>query len=155
MWGYRQSILSASLILTAATGHAAGFTPGEWRHSSKLISADVPGVPEFLVRMVAGGGERKSCFTADLAARHQESLFVEEDKASCRTIRLTMAADGALDYAATCINQRFPDPMTVNSTGRWTPTSYAFRSVTTGTRKGKPVRIVTEASGRRAADRCR
>ena len=146
--------LIASLALAATAGHAAGFAPGEWRHDSKLISAEVPGVPEFLVRMMAGGGARKSCFPAGVAARSQEALLADDSKASCRTSRLTMAADGQLEYVAICINQRFPDPMTVTSTGRWTPTSYSFRAITTGTRKGKPVKVVTEGSGRRTAVAC-
>lgn len=120
----------------------------------KMLSAQVPGVPEFLVRMIAGGGDRKSCFTAQQAAGPAEALFVDEDKAKCRTVRLVMAADGRLEYEATCVNARFPDPMKVASAGRWSTTSYDFRSVTTGTRKGKPVKIVTEGSGRRIAPTC-
>lgn len=150
------SALAVTLAAFAGEGaQAEGFAAGEWRHQTRMVSADVPGIPQFIVRMVAGNSDRKSCFTAEQAAGRQEMLLTEDGKAQCRTDKLVMAGDGRLEYRATCMNKRFPDPMNVVSIGTWSPTSYQFRATTTGMRHDKPVKIVTEGNGSRVAAACR
>lgn len=138
--------------LPAAAGE--GFEGGQWRHETKLISAEVPGIPQSLIKLVAGRGARTSCNgTAELEA-HPEALLTADDGAKCELRKLSMT-NGRLVFDTMCTNKRFPDGLLVSSRGTYTPTTYALATTSTGTKDGKPVKILTTGAGRRVADSCK
>jgi hypothetical protein len=146
--------LMGLLIAAAMPAYAgAGFEAGQWRHETKLVSADVPGVPEGLVKLFAGRGARNSCNAAAQLEDHPEVLLTADDRASCKLRKLSMT-NGNLVFDTFCANKRFPDGLLVSSRGTYTPTSYTLSTTSTGTKDGKPVKIVTTGSGRRVADSC-
>lgn len=124
-----------------------GFSPGGWQHEMKMISADVPGVPQFLIKMFAGDRTRKSCLSAYEATHTPQTLLTQDDNAKCRTTRFVMLK-GRFDYVAFCTNKRFPEGLTISSGGTYAPATYTMESVATGMRKGKPVKIVTRGTGK-------
>ncbi|MFZ5704854.1 MAG: DUF3617 domain-containing protein [Pseudomonadota bacterium] len=150
----RLSIGPASLVAAALTlGHAPpalaeGFAPGGWDHQTTMLSADVPGVPQWVVKMFAGNRKRKSCHDAAELARRPEALLTQDDAAQCTKRRFSMAG-GQLSYDTFCTNKRFPDGLLVASKGSYTADSYKISTVSTGMKDGKPVKIVTEGSGHR------
>lgn len=151
----RQRAIRRSAAFVAAIAAAApaaadgpGFTPGSWTHQTRMISAEVPGVPDLLIRMFAGHRTRRSCLTAQQAATAPQALLTQDDAATCRLRRFSMAA-GRFDYVTFCTNRRFPDGLTITSTGAYSPGAYTMHSTAVGTKDGKPVRIATEGSGQR------
>lgn len=144
----RRRSLALMLIALAAPVAAEGMAPGAWQHETKMISAEVPGVPQWVVKIFAGNSKRKSCFTAQHAATKPEALLTQDDAAVC-TKRRYSAAGGKLLYDTFCVNKRFPEGLLVASKGTYTPDSYEISTVSTGTKEGKPVRIVTTGAGRR------
>lgn len=143
--------LIAALGLAATPALAApGFEVGEWRHRTKMVSADVPGVPEGLIKLVAGNGSRTSCATP---TTRPQDLMTGDEKAVCKLRKLSMS-NGKLTFDTFCTNDRFPEGLRVLSLGTYTPSSYDIRSTATGKRKGKPVKIVTTGSGKHVANAC-
>lgn len=139
--------LGAVALASPAVADAPGFMPGAWAHQTRMISADVPGVPDFIVRMF-GNRSRRSCLTPQQAMATPHALLTQDDAATCRVRRFTMNT-GRFDYVTFCTNRRFPEGLTIASTGTYTPANYTIRSTATGTKRGKPVRIVTEGDGHR------
>jgi len=129
------------------------FAPGQWNHETRLVQADVPGIPEWVIRMFAGHGSRKSCDSAAQLNSHPEALLTADDEAACK-LRKFSAANGKLVFDTFCTNKRFPDGLLVSSRGSYTPTSYSISTTSTGTRDGKPVRIQTTGTGKHVADAC-
>ncbi|MET0376189.1 MAG: DUF3617 domain-containing protein [Rhizorhabdus sp.] len=138
----------------AAPVAAEGFAPGKWQHETKTMSAEVPGVPQWVVKMFAGNSSRKSCFTAQQAAARPEALLTQDDAAVCTKRKFSLAG-GKIVYDTFCTNKRFPEGLLVASKGSYTIDSYEISTLTTGTKEGKPVRIVTVGSGRRTAATCK
>jgi len=141
-------LLAVAWFAAPAAADAPGFAAGGWTHATRMISAQVPGVPDFLVRMFAGRGSRTSCLTPQQATATPYSLLTQDNAAVCRLRRFNMAG-GRYEYVTFCTNRRFPEGLTIASTGAYTPTTYTIHSTATGTKNGKPVRIVTEGDGRR------
>jgi len=148
-------------MLTMVAGFAASaanagviFAPGQWQHETNLVSADVPGIPQWLIRLMAGHGSRKSCNSASQLSGHPETLFKADDDAVCRLRKFTVS-NGKLVFDTFCTNKRFPDGLLVSSLGTYTPTSYTISTNSTGTRNGKPVHIVTTGAGKHISDNCR
>lgn len=147
--GIKTRIVASFILLAMATPAAAdGFAPGVWQHQTKTISADVPGVPQWVVKMFAGNSSRKSCYTAQQAASRPEALLTQDDDAVCKLRRLSLVG-GKLAFDTFCVNKRFPDGLLVASKGSYTPDSYEISTMSTGTKDGAPVRIVTTGTGRR------
>ena len=140
-------------LATSPAIAASNFAAGQWDHETRLIQADVPGIPEWVIRMFAGHGSRKSCNSAAQLNRHPEALLTADDEAVCK-LRQFSATNGKLVFDTFCMNKRFPDGLLVSSRGSYTPTSYAISTTSTGTRDGKPVRILTTGTGKRVADAC-
>ena len=138
----------------AAPVAAEGFAPGKWQHETKTLSAEVPGVPQWVVKMFAGNSSRKSCYTAQQAAARPEALLTQDDAALCTKRKFSLAG-GKIVYDTFCTNKRFPDGLLVASRGSYTADSYEISTVTTGTKNGEPVKIVTTGQGRRTAPTCR
>ena len=132
---------------------AANFAAGQWSHKTSLVQADVPGIPQWVIRMFAGHGSRTSCDSAAQLNSHPEALLTADDEAACELRRFS-AANGKLVFDTFCTNKRFPDGLLVSSRGSYTPTSYSISTTSTGTRNGKPVRILTTGTGKRVADAC-
>jgi hypothetical protein len=152
----RLAPLLAALVLPAlpAAAAAEGFAPGAWSHETRMISAQVPGVPQWVIKLFAGDRTRKSCYTAGQAATRPEALFTQDDAAVCRTRRFSMA-EGRFVYDTFCTNKRFPEGLLVASKGSYTADSYEISTLSTGTKHGKPVMIVTTGSGHRTGGTCR
>ena len=137
------------IALAASTpALAEGFAPGAWQHQTTTISADVPGVPQWVVKLFAGNRSRKSCYTAQQAARSPETLLTQDDAAVC-TKRAFSLVNGKLVYDTFCVNKRFPAGLLVASKGTYTPDSYSISTVSTGNKDGQPVKIVTTGTGHR------
>jgi len=136
------------MLMIAAPAVADGFAPGGWQHKTTTISADVPGVPQWVIKIVAGNSSRKSCYTAQQAATRPEALLTQDDAAACKLRRFSMAG-GKLVFDTFCVNKRFPEGLLVASRGSYTPDSYEISTISTGTKDGAPVKIVTSGSGRR------
>lgn len=145
----------AALIGSATTPAlaAAAFEPGRWQHQTKLISAEVPGIPEALVKIAAGNSSRTTCEAASELKEHPEELMTADPKATCKLRELSMEG-GKVVFDTFCTNKRFPDGLRVLSRGSYTATSYDIRTTSTGTRKGKPVKILTTSTGKRATGTC-
>lgn len=140
--------MTAFLLAFATPALADGFAPGQWEHRTLMISAEVPGVPQWVIKMFAGNRSRKSCHgAAELAAR-PEALLTQDDAAACKLRRFSMAG-GKLVYDTFCTNKRFPEGLLIASKGTYTPDGYAISTLSTGTKDGEPVRIVTTGTGRR------
>ncbi|MDH7640507.1 DUF3617 family protein [Sphingomonas oryzagri] len=147
-------LLPSCLGLTATPAFAApAFAPGQWNHETRLVQADVPGIPEWVIRMFAGHGSRKSCNSAAQLSSHPEALLTADDEAVCK-LRKFSATNGKLVFDTFCTNKRFPDGLLVSSRGSYTPTSYSISTTSTGTRDGKPVRILTTGTGKHVANAC-
>lgn len=144
-------LLLATLTTPAA---AEGLAPGKWQHETKTLSAEVPGVPQWVVKMFAGNSSRKSCYTAQQAATRPEALLTQDDAAVCTKRRFSLAG-GKIVYDTFCTNKRFPEGLLVASKGSYTADSYEISTLTTGTKNGEPVKIVTTGFGRRTAATCR
>lgn len=140
--------IAGLLVAVAAPALADGFAPGAWQHQTRTISAEVPGVPQWVVKMFAGNSSRKSCFTPQLAATRPEALLTQDDAAVCKLRRFSLAG-GKLVYDTFCVNKRFPEGLLVASKGSYTADSYEISTLTTGTKEGEPVKIMTIGSGRR------
>jgi hypothetical protein len=140
-------------LATSPASAAPNFAAGQWDHETRLIQADVPGIPEWLIRMFAGHGSRKSCNSAAQLNSHPEALLTADDEAVCK-LRQFSALNGKLVFDTFCTNKRFPDGLLVSSRGSYTPTSYSISTMSTGMRDGKPVRIQTTGTGKRVADAC-
>lgn len=140
-------------LATSPAIAAPTFAPGQWRHETSLVQADVPGIPQWLIRMFAGHGSRGSCNSAAQLNSHPEALLTADDEALCK-LRKFSATNGKLVFDTFCTNKRFPDGLLVSSRGSYTPTSYSISTTSTGTRNGKPVRIQTTGTGRHVADAC-
>lgn len=139
---------------TAPPAAAEGFAPGKWQHETRTISAEVPGVPQWVIKMFAGNSSRKSCFTAQQASTRPEALLTQDDAAVC-TKRKFSVTGGRIVYDTFCTNKRFPEGLLVASKGSYTADSYEISTLSTGTKDGKPVRIVTTGHGRRTAPSCK
>ncbi|KKC23781.1 DUF3617 domain-containing protein [Sphingomonas sp. SRS2] len=138
----------------AAPVAAEGFAPGKWQHETKTISAEVPGVPQWVVKMFAGNSSRKSCLTAQQAVSRPEALLTQDDAAVCTKRKFSLAG-GKIIYDTFCTNKRFPEGLLVASKGNYTADSYEISTLTTGTKEGEPVRIVTTGAGRRTGATCK
>ena len=147
----RKCLRSAPVLIAltmAAPAAAEGFAPGGWQHRTTTISADVPGVPQWVIKMFAGNSSRKSCYTAQQATTRPEALLTQDDAAACKLRRFSMAA-GKLVFDTFCVNKRFPEGLLVASKGSYTPDSYDMSTISTGTKEGAPVKIVTTGTGHR------
>ncbi len=145
----RFHILAAALpLMVAAPALADGFAAGAWQHQTKTISAEVPGVPQWVVKMFAGNSSRKSCHSAAQVTTRPEAVLTQDDAAVCKIRRFSMSG-GKLIYDTFCINKRFPEGLLVASQGSYTADSYAITTLTSGTKEGAPVKIVTTGTGRR------
>jgi hypothetical protein len=150
----KSRLLLASVVLIASPSIAASrFSPGQWSHETRLEQADVPGIPQWVIRMFAGHASRQSCNSAAQLNSHPEALLTADDEAVCK-LRQFSAINGKLTFDTFCTNKRFPDGLLVSSRGSYTPTSYSISTTSTGTRNGKPVRILTTGNGKHVADVC-
>lgn len=150
----KRHLLPVCLGLAASPAlAAASFAPGQWRHETRLVQAEVPGIPQWVIRMFAGHGSRQSCDSAAQLSSHPEALLTADDEAVCK-LRTFSATNGKLVFDTFCTNKRFPDGLLVSSRGSYTPTSYSISTTSTGMREGRPVRILTTGTGRRVADTC-
>jgi hypothetical protein len=144
----RPAILAIALIGLTSAAHADNFAPGAWQHQTTTISAEVPGIPQWIVKMFAGNSSRKSCLSPADSISHPEALLTQDDAAVCKLRHISLIG-GKLVFDTFCTNKRFPDGLLIASRGTYTPTSYVLSTMTTGTRDGKPVKIVTTGSGQR------
>ena len=143
-------MLTALVGLAATPALAADFEGGQWRHETKLVSAEVPGIPQSLIKIFANRAPRLSCYKPEQSA---EDLLTADDGAKCDLRRLS-ASGGRLVFDTFCTNKRFPDGLLVASRGSYTPTTYSISTTSTGTKNGKPVKIVTTGAGKRVAESC-
>lgn len=143
----------AAVVASAAWAAVPNPQAGKWSHSGKVISAEIPGVPSFIIKAASAPKTRSSCLTADQSANAPHMLFRVPD-VTCTSRNFTMA-NGQISGSSTCTSKKMKTPVTVTSTGTYNATSYNVRSVTTGTYKGKPAKIVTSGSGKWVAASCK
>ncbi|MFT4053162.1 MAG: DUF3617 family protein [Novosphingobium sp.] len=148
----RTAAVLATLAAVPAMA-ASGFVAGQWEHQTNLVSANVPGIPQWLIRLTAGHSTRRNCPSQSEAQNHPEVLLQGDDSATCKLRKLSMA-DGKLEFDTFCTNKHFPDGLLVSSRGSYTPTTYSISTTSTGVKNGKPVRIMTTGTGRRVSGSC-
>lgn len=138
------------LALLASPAPGQSLQPGEWRWTGRVTSADIPGAPGFLLRMMTSRTQRgKLCLTPDQAANNPQALF-DKSKGQCRYTRFNLAG-GKMEAQLACSGGRMGQATTIVTTGSYTATSYATSSVITGeTRKGEPIRMTAEGAGARS-----
>ncbi|ARR52269.1 hypothetical protein HY78_01750 [Rhizorhabdus wittichii DC-6] len=146
--GRTPAILALLLLTGAAPALADTFSAGQWEHRTVTVSAEVPGVPQWVIKMFAGNRTRRSCHSAAELAARPEALLTQDDAAVCKVRRFSMAG-GKLVYDTFCTNKRFPEGLLVASKGSYTADGYAISTLSTGTKEGEPVRIETTGTGRR------
>ena len=144
---------AAVLVLSGAPALAGAFAPGQWQHQTTLVEAAIPGIPQWLIRLIASHAGRTSCNSAAQLASHPEALLTADKEAKCELRRLSIT-DGRLVFDTFCTNHRFPAGLLVASTGTYTATTYQITTTSTGLRDGRPLRIVTKGSGQRVAETC-
>jgi hypothetical protein len=143
----RSAILMAASFGIAGAAYADSFMPGAWSHETKTVSAEGTGYPQWLVKMFSNSS-RKSCYTAQEAATRPEALLTQDDAATCKLRRFSMAG-GVIVFDTFCTNKRFPDGLLIASKGHYTPTNYSLSTVSSGVKDGMQVKIVTTGSGKR------
>lgn len=143
----RMSALVLTALTLATPALADGFAPGAWKHETTMISAEVPGIPQWVVKMF-GNSKRKSCHSAAELAARPEAMLTQDDAAVCK-LRKFSAVGGKLAYDTFCTNKRFPEGLLIVSRGSYTPESYDISTLSTGTKEGAQVKIVTKGSGKR------
>jgi hypothetical protein len=141
------------MVATPAVA-AAGFAPGKWQHRTHLVKADIPGIPGWVIRLVASNTARTSCHGADELSARPEALLTASEDAVCRLRAFSMAG-GKLVFDTFCTNRRFPEGLLVSSRGTYTANSYAIATSCTGMRNGRAVHIETTGSGRLVGGSCR
>ncbi len=148
---------AAFLIPIAFAGAAAATTPspqpGKWTHVTRLVSADIPGVPEALIRAADTRAPRTTCLTAKQAAATPQ-ILLHAPGAQCSARSYTLAA-GKIRGTSTCTVKELPTPVRTVTTGTYDAKGYSSRSVTTGTRGGRPLKVVTASSGKWLGSACR
>ena len=147
------ALLALSAVATPAIA-ASLFAPGRWQHQTHLVRAEIPGVPGWVVRLVASNTSRTSCHDAEELKERPEVLLTASEDAVCRLKTFSMSG-GKLVFDTFCTNKRFPDGLLVASRGTYTATSYSIATTSTGTRNGRPVHIETTGSGRLVGGACR
>ena len=143
-----RTLIPLMLAVAPAAAFADGFAPGQWSHWTEMVSAEVPGVPQWVVKMFAGNSKRKSCYTPAQAASRPEALLTQDDAAVCNPRKFAMEG-GKFVYDTFCTNKRFPDGLLISSKGTYTPNSYTIATTSTGTKDGGAVKIVTTGGGQR------
>ena len=147
-------ILAIPLALAGATAAAApAVQAGKWTHVTQLVSADIPGVPETLVRAADKREPRTTCLTAQQAAANPQVLL-HAPGATCTSRRYTLTA-GNIRGQSVCRVNELPTPVKTVTTGTYNAKGYVTRSVTTGVRNGRPLKVVTSTSGRWLGATCR
>ncbi|WP_260582108.1 DUF3617 domain-containing protein [Sphingopyxis sp. PET50] len=141
----------------ALAGAAAAATPapqaGRWTHVTRLVSADIPGVPETLIRAADKQTPRTTCLTARQAASTPQ-ILLHAPGAKCSVRTYTLSA-GKIRGNSTCTVKELPTPIRTITTGTYSATGYATRSVTKGVRNGQPLTVVTATSGKWLGTACK
>jgi len=145
--------LMLAVVSASPTFAAPAFMAGQWEHHTTLVKADIPGIPEWLIRLAAGRGNRKSCHTQAQLNSHPEDLLKGDDSAVC-TLRKLSIDNGRIVFDTFCTNRHFPEGLLVSSRGSYTPTAYGISTTSTGTKNGRPVLILTTATGNLVAGTC-
>lgn len=148
---------AAYLIPLAFAGAAAATAPGpqagKWTHVTRLVSADIPGVPETLIRAADTQAPRTTCLSAKQAAASPQ-ILLHAPGAKCSARSYTLAA-GKIRGSSTCMVKELPTPVRTVTTGTYSSRGYSTRSVTTGTRNGRPLKVITASSGKWLGAACR
>lgn len=128
----------------AAWAQSTPVTPGQWDISVRIDSAEMPGMPAAVARMMTGRTTHvKHCITAADAARGPQDLL--RSNSGCQFTRYSMAG-GKLSSEMTC--RQGGATTTTTSTGSFTPTSFTAtgRSVTAG--GPMPMTMTSTSTGR-------
>lgn len=148
---------AALLIPLAFAGAVAAAVPGpqagRWTHVTQLVSADIPGVPETLVRAADKREPRTTCLTARQAAATPQVLL-HAPGATCSSRSYTLAA-GKIRGQSICRVKELETPVKTVTIGTYSAKGYVTRSVSTGTRNGRPLKVVTATSGKWLGAACR
>ena len=144
-------------IPLAFAGAAAVTAPtpqaGKWTHLTQLVSADIPGVPETLIRAADKREPRATCLTPKQAASTPQ-ILLHAPGAVCSSRSYTLAG-GKIRGQSVCRVKELETPVKTTTTGTYSARGYVTRSVTTGTRNGRPLKVVTATSGKWLGAACR
>lgn len=142
--GWIGAFSAAIVMLTSAATIQP--EPGQWSHKGSVESIDIPGIPDFLAKSAAKPKTRTTCLTPAQANSSPGELLRQRD-IKCTNIAMTMAG-GKISGSASCLSPRLTEPLKVVTTGTYGPRSYAMRSVSTGKREGKPMKVVINTTGK-------
>ena len=149
MIGIRKLALAACALAMTPVGAMAapGVEPGQWEIAVTINSADMPGAPPAIAKMMVGRTTRiKHCITPEDAARGPQDML-KSDK-NCIFTKYSMVG-GKLNSEMTCT--RGGTTTTAVSTGTFTPTSFTAngRSTVSGQ---MPVTMTATTVGKRVGD---
>ena len=137
-------------LLLAATTPVSP-RPGRWLVESAPGTASLDGRPLTDLPYQAPAAPRAICLTAD-AARDPVAWLAGDTGKGCTFEQRTMAG-GRIDLRGTCPPPAEGAPAgTIRLTGRWTPTSYRVRFVTTNPSENGVMGFSGTLSGRRVGD---
>jgi hypothetical protein len=137
----------ATAMAPAMAIAAPGVTPGQWQIAVTINSADMPGAPPAVAKMMVGRTTNiKHCITPEDAARGPQDML-KTDK-SCTFTKYSMVG-GKMNSEMTCT--RGGTTTTAVSSGTFTPTSFTAngRSTVSGQ---MPVTMTMTTVGKRLGD---
>lgn len=142
------TVAACTILAAPLSVQAAGpIQPGQWEIAVTVDSADMPGAPPAVAKMMVGRTTRlQQCVTPEDAARGPQDML-NSDK-NCTFTKYSMAG-GKLNSEMTC--KRGGSTVTATSTGSFTPTSFTAtgRSVVSGQ---MPMTMTATTSGKRVGD---
>lgn len=130
MGAWRKMALVVAAVPALALAQSSGVTPGLWEIAVTINSAEMPGAPPFVARMMTGKTTRvKQCITPADAARGPQEML--KSAKGCTFTRYSMQ-NGRMNSEMTC--SQGGQTTTSVSSGTFTPTGFTSsgRSVTTG-----------------------
>jgi hypothetical protein len=136
-----RTAFALAFVMLAATPALAGITPGMWENTSRVTTADMPGMPPQVLEMMRRPHTIRHCVTPEDAAKSPQSMM--QDKASkCSVAHFTQT--GA-SYSVEMVCPR----MHMTGHGTMTATSYSGTSdITTEGPGGRSMHMTASASGR-------
>lgn len=139
-----------ALMLLAATAPAA-FQPGQWQVATAPGTATLDGKP--LGDLPYSGPDAPDSFCLAAAQAADPAAWLARDIAPGCTLTRRVIAGGRVDLAGTCPPQAPGLPRgTVRLTGRYSPTGYALRFVTTNPSENGVMGFTGTMTGKRVGE---
>lgn len=144
-----RSLLALPLLL-AASGPAA-FQPGRWQVTSRPGAATLDGKPLGDLPYTGPAAPESICLSPAQAS--DPAAWLARDLPANCTLSRRRTANGRVDIAGTCPPQADDLPRgAIRLTGRWTPTSYTLRFITSNPSENGVMGFTGTMTGKRVGD---